>query len=268
MDKPEKILLSYVHVRGPALAATHNVIKNNENCSFNYLKERFCMPKKNSSKFQTEQLDGCLKFLRTVDIVEMNSVSGKETYRIVEDLSGMPFHVLLLRKLRLAEDGPSRPHSFYEVQKVLVQNDISFIHLDQLRRLVEKSLRARADLDFTWTLEKLNFWMELADFLGLGTKTTSRSFIFYPSPQLVHTLLESFSQDSEQKRLSRFVEYLRSNFFECLTQHGDFSIFKGLQQTLLLLEGEKRIRLISMSDDPELVKVGNNDVSLISIEGG
>jgi len=259
VSKPQRILLSYIQVRGPALAATYDVIKNNANCSFDHLKELFCMPEKNTSSLQTGQLRGCLNFLRTVDLVEVESVSGEETYRIIDNLQRMPFHAVLLHKLRLAKDT-----SFYKVQKVLAGNDISFINLKQLRRLVEDSL----DLGFAWTPEKLNFWMELADFLCLGTKTSSRSFIFYPSPELIYTLLEGFAEDYRQIRLNKFVEYLRSNFFECLTEEGHFQLFKGLQQTLLLLEEHERIEFISMSDDPRLVKVGNESVSLISVKRG
>lgn len=259
MSKPQRILLSYIQVRGPALAAIYDVIKNSANSGFSNLRELFCMPEKNTSKLQIGQLRGCLNFLRTIDLVEAESMSGEETYRINADLQSMPFYAVLLHKLRLAKDA-----SFYKVQKVLARNDISFINMKRLRRLVEDSL----DLGFAWTSEKLNFWMELADFLRLGIKTSSRSFIFYPSPELIYAVLESFAKDHGQIHLNMFVEYLRSNFFECLTKEGHFQLFKGLQQTLLLLEEHERIEFISMSDDPRMVKVGNESVSLISVKGG
>lgn len=259
MSKPERILLSYVHIRGPALAATYYAIKNNKDCNFDHLRRLFCTPKKNGSGFEIGQLRGCLNFLRAVDLVKMHLESDEETYRILEESPSMPFQALLLHRLRLADD-----QSFYEVQRHLARNDVIFISLDELKRSVEDSL----DLDFTWTQEKLNFWMELADFVGLGTRTSSRSFIFYPSPKLLHTLLADFSRDSGRIRLKKFVEYLRSEFFECLTDPNLFQIFRGLQQSLLLLEKQERIRSISMSDDPDVVKVGDKSISLISVKGG
>lgn len=259
VSKPQRILLSYIQVRGPALEATYDAIKRNARCSFDQLRELFCMPEKNTSSLQTGQLRGCLNFLRTVNLVKVESVSGEETFGIVDDLQSIPFHAILLHKLRLTKDA-----SFYEVQKVLARNDISLINLNQLRRLVEDSL----DLGFAWTPVKLNFWMELADFLCLGTKMSSRNFIFYPSPELIYTILESFAENHGQIRLNKFVEYLRSNFFECLTKEGHFRLFQGLQQTLLLLEKHERVEFISMSDDPRLVKVGDKSVSLVSVKGG
>ena len=259
MSKPERILLSYVQVRGPALAATYYAIKNNMDCSFDHLRGLFCTPKKNGSGFEIGQFRGCLNFLRAVDLVKMHLVSGEETYRILEESPSMPFRALLLHRLRLADD-----QSFYEVQSHLARNDVIFIPLDELKRSVEDSL----DLDFAWTQEKLNFWMELADFVGLGTRTSSRSFIFYPSPELIHTLLAGFPRDSGRIRLKKFVEYLRSEFFECLTDPDRFQMFRGFQQSLLLLEKQERIRFISMSDDPDLVKVGDKSISLISVKEG
>jgi len=259
MSKPERILLSYVQVRGPALASTYYAIKNNEDCTFDHLRGMFCTPKKNGSGFEIGQLRGCLNFLRAIDLVKMDFESDEETYRICEKSPDIPFNALLLHRLRLADD-----QSFYMVQRHLVRNNVVFIPLDELIRSVEDSL----DLGFTWTQEKLNFWMELAAFVGLGSKTSSRIFIFYPSPELVHTLLTDFLRDSDRIRLKKFVEYLRSEFFECLTDPDRFQIFRGLQQSLLLLEERERIGFISMSDDPELVKVGEKSISLITIKGG
>lgn len=259
MSKPERILLSYVQVRGPALAATYYAIKDNEDCSFDYLRELFCTPEKNGSGFEIGQLRGCLNFLRAIELVKMHFESDEETYRIREESLGIPFYALLLHRLRLADDP-----SFYEVQKHLVRNDIVLIPLAQIKRSVEDSL----DLGFTWTQEKLNFWMELADFVGLGIKTSSRNFMFYPSPDLVHTLLANFSKDSGRIRLKDFVEHLRSEFFECLTDPHRFQIFRGLQQSLLFLEKQGRIGFISMSDDPDMVKVGEKSISLVSVKGG
>ena len=251
-------MLSYITVRGPDLEAVYDVVRDEGIVSFDSLAELFCMPEEGVGSVKTGQLRDCLNLLRAIDILDVTKPPKTENYKLEEGLKHDSFPILLLNKLRLAKD-----RSFYEVQRLIVRKDILHVHVDELKRIVESAL----DLNFAWTVEKLNFWMSMAHFLGLGRRSYRR-FVCYPKPDLIENLLQDFfaNNKAEQAHPRDFFNYVSSEFFECLTEQGQ--LFQGFQQTMSLLERKGTVRLIPLSDDPNPIQVGKKHVSLLSIMGG
>lgn len=247
MTVSERILLSYITIRGADLESLCQTIKEKKIASFDFLAELFAMPDKTTSTLQVAQLRDCVNFLRSLGILKTGKLKRTDEFVLASDLQEMPFQLILLSKLRSARD-----KSFYQVHTHLVSKDVLLFDLNQLKQSVEKSI----DLGFAWTEEKLNFWMDLAEFVGLGRRySLTRSFVCYPSPVLLLELMKIFTAEkTKPASLKAFANHVSSNFFECFTQQKMLS--EGLQQSLLFLESRERISLIpAPSDDPSPVTI-------------
>jgi len=262
MSKSERILLSHITVRGPDLESIHQVVKDRKSASFDFLANLFAMPEAGGSGVQVHQLRECLNFLETVGIIKANKSTKGEEFVLEPNLPDVAFPLILLNRLKLSAE-----NSFYLVHKHLVSNDVLSVDMGALKRTVESSL----ELGFTWNEQKLGFWMNLADYLGLGKKYAySQIFVCFPSSELLKNLLTvtvSKRKSGERVNLGEFVNYLSTEFFECLTREG--LLFKGLQQSLLVLQRKGRISLVpAASDDPNPTFVDGKRIGFVSLKGG
>jgi hypothetical protein len=254
-----RIILSYINVRGPALESVYQIVRKHETASFDMLTDLFSIPETSESSPQTGQLRDCLNFLEGTGILRIIEKSKTEEVAIASNFGERPFKLVLLNRLRSDKKNP-----FHLVHSHLVSYDIVKFEISGLKQSVEKAL----DLGFTWTDEKLNFWMDLADYLGLGRKYASwRSFVSYPTPELVQYMISDFRRGKKVNvNLRKFLEYVSSSYFECFTREG--KLFEGLQQTLLYLQRKGLATLRpAASDDPNTILLGGKPYASVSLEG-
>lgn len=256
MSISKRIILSYITIRGSDIESIYKVLKFRGPTSIDELKDLFAIVATGESSEQSGQLNDCISFLVNVEILKTDN-SGTEV-DLASDFAEMPFKLVLLNKFRLDKNNP-----FSLIHSLLVDYDLIRVSLNGLKPAVEKAL----DLEFTWTDEKLDFWLDLANYIGLVRKFAGhRSFAFYPNPELVHDIILNYpGEKGTELNLRRILGYCSTNFFNCLTKEG--RIFKGLQQSLLFLKSKNLITLIpAASDDPNPVRVDGKPYSLISLE--
>lgn len=246
-----RILLSYITLRGYELESIYEVVKENSTISFADLKKIFSLDADN----QSGQLRDSVNFLNSTGIIRISADESEIT--IAKNFDNLPFRLVLLNQIRLDKANP-----FGSVLSHLVKNDYFRFNLEYLKKSVEKSL----ELGFTWTDEKLAFWMDLAIYLGLGRKY--HGFILYPSLELLKMILKDFSSRGlTQFNLKNFLNYCSANYFDCFTR--EKRVFKGLQLSLLLLNkagGPISIEPAA-SDDPDAIYLCEKQYGVIISRG-
>jgi hypothetical protein len=259
LEISEKILLSYITLRGYDLESIYHVVKDSNGCTFEDLVDKFSVGNPDNNEIPTGQIRDCISFLVNVNVIRASE--NKNEYSLTQDFKEVPFKLVLLNKFRI-----DKSNAFSAVLSHLISLDVMQFDISEFQHSVEKGL----DLGFTWTPEKLDFWMDLADYLSLGRKYVGKhSFALYPSPKLLFSILKDCLSYENSKletiTLGNFLDYCSTHYFPILTR--ERLLFKGLQQSILQLNkiGEVQLRPAA-SDDPHGVLLNGKLFGHISLE--
>lgn len=268
-SKFQKLLLSYIQVRGVVLEKIFLFVKEKQRISFNDILNQYGDVTQDSSK---SFVWDCIKFLATVSLIDVKDekTDNDKIISITKDvLATMPFKGLLLHHLRLSVDD-----SFYTWHKALVENDTLKIESSDVQKIAETSLSS----EFTWNREKTGFFLDLLEFVELGKRIGTSDLLNVPSKHLIKTLLLLYASqgdigggsrrnktnDAREVPIRKFVDYLRSNYMECYTLKG--KLYKGMQYVLEDLSERNEIELKLQSDAAlgyEPLTIGEKSVSSI-----
>jgi hypothetical protein len=258
MSELKRNILGYITLRGSDIESVYQVLRTQGQKSIEELKNLFGIFSLDTSDEQLGQLNDCISFLTNVAIVKTDT--SNELVSLASNFGETPFKLLLLNRMKTEKNNP-----FILVHSLLVTYDETRCHLNNVKTSVEKKF----DLGFTWTDEKLDFWLDLANYIGLVKKLTgSREFLFYPHPNLVYDIFLNFLTGKKTEfNLKKIFDQCSTDFFDCFTQEG--LLFKGLQQSLLILNNRNLITLQpAASDESNPVKIDGKPYGFVSIKKG
>lgn len=259
MPKPEKLLLGYIQIRGRALEEVFDGVRNNQGVTYQELNNQFIMQgsEQKGQKDSKTSLRDYVNFLNALDMIEVSGEGDGESFRIPKEVSNLEFRLSMLGSTRKATD-----QSFYSLQRLLAQNDVYQWNDATLQKEAERNL----NFDFTWTHEKVAFFVNLTDYLGIGKKL-STGFLNSPSDQLVLGMLKHASGGVAGFHPAKaIINKIRTEFLEPYTTKG--VLYQGLQWALedLNLKGMVKFKLESdATKRTEPVQILGRGVSLFGI---
>ena len=239
--KPERLLLGYVTLRGPDLEQVYRYLESNSPCEVSQIVDDLFVGSDSEGSNHPEE---CLRFLQTVDMVRKTD----EGYVIMnEEVSeDTSFGLKLLRHLK--EQGGKQSSLTY-ILELIAREDLSTTTQSDLIATIERDDNG---YDFSWTDPKIKQWSYLMDYIGVIRMETENELIFYPKRDLVLELLINHHNQTEEDNLTSLVEYIEKNYWNCMTQSTQPTIYEGLSATLLNMHRSGIIQLQSYSDGDEV----------------
>lgn len=259
MPKPEKLLLGYIQIRGHALGEIFEEIRNNPKVTYAELSNLFLVPgpDQKGQKESKASLRDYVNFLNALDMIESSGDGDDESFRVLGKNVDLEFGLSLLGSIRRATD-----QSFYSLQQLLARNDVLQWDDATLKKEAERSL----NFDFAWTHEKIAFFVNMADYLGVGKKLAS-GLLNSPSENLVLRMLKQVSGDvSGFIPAKEAINKIRAHFLEPYTAKGD--LYQGFQWALEGLSRKGFVKFKLESDATrrtEPIRIIEKHVSLFGI---
>ncbi|MDG6998755.1 MAG: hypothetical protein JRN15_06545 [Nitrososphaerota archaeon] len=259
MPKPEKLLLGYIQIRGHALRRIFEKIRDNPKVTYAELSNQFLVMGSNQEgrKESKASLRDYVNFLNALDMIVASGDGDDGSFRVSGKNTDLEFGLSLLGSIRKATD-----QSFYSLQQLLAQSDVLQWDDATLQKEAERSL----NFDFAWTHEKIAFFVNMADYLGIGKKLTS-GLLNSPSENLVLGMLKQVSGDGHGFIPAKeAINKIRAQFLEPYTAKGD--LYQGFQWALEGLSQKGLVKFKLESDATrrsEPIRVVGADVSLLGI---
>lgn len=240
-EKPERLLLGYVTLRGPDLEQVYRYLKSNSPCEETQIVDDLFVGVDSEGSNHHEE---CLRFLQTVDMVRKTD----EGYEVMnEEVSkDTSFGLKLLRHLHQQEGKQS---SLTYILDLISKEDLSESSQSDLITAIERDDNG---FDFSWTDPKIKQWSYLMDYVGVIRMETESELMFYPKRDLVFEILTEHQNDTEDDGLIRLCEYFNENYWNCMTQNTQPTVYTGLSSTLLNMATADIINLQSYSDGDEI----------------
>lgn len=259
MSKPEKLILGYIQLRGRALEEIFQYIRNSTGSSLDEVSGKFVVEKAGiESDDGSSRIKDYLNFLLSLGLITQGSGKEKDSYTPTKGLPTLDFKPLMLWSLKKAKD-----QSFCRLQDALVQSDLLELTPEELLKQAELGV----DLEFTWTREKVVFFKNLAEFVGLASRYGT-NLINRPTLDLVELLVRAFPGKGNVIPMKGFLDYVSKQFIPCYTRTG--TVYKGLQWTLSSLNSHRFIEMKLESDsskDFSPVQIGQKSYSFFKVRG-
>ncbi|MBZ6495816.1 hypothetical protein [Natrinema longum] len=164
-NKPDKLLTGFISVRAPELKHIYGSLQGTTSVS--EVTSKFGRPA-TGGEVKTDHVEGSLRFLNAVDLVESPTGDIKDTVEPINErhFEGLPFEARLLYHCN-QQDG--RQSHFGDVHRALLSEGSRTVNAgrDNLRTI----LKRETDYDFSWTDEKIDMWVTLCEQLGLVSET-------------------------------------------------------------------------------------------------
>lgn len=241
-NKPERLLLGYVTLRGPDLEQVYRFIESKAPCTEEeFVDELFIDDGSDGSSHHEE----CLRFLRSVDMVKLTD----DRYDVINEqiLEDQTFGLKLLHHLH--EQTGRQTHVTFIIDLITKKNLTSSTQ-SELIKTIERS--EENVYEFTWTDPKIKMWSYLLDFIGVIQMESEEELTFYPRREFVIELLKHYSTSTDQSDLSGFLEYINNNYWNCFTTTSPPTIHQGLSAVLINLAASGIIELHTYSDATEI----------------
>jgi hypothetical protein len=202
-----------------------------------------------------------LNFLLVAGLIEQKGAPrSKARFYARPRLPGAPFALLLLHHIRHHAD--ERQRALALIHEQLTLDDQIAITLPALRESLERG--PHRDL-FAWTGEKVLFWSQLADYMGLIRRLErSAEMLIVPQSALVlAALCWAAPLTQAAKPLVTLLRRIEADLFACFTRRD--RVHAGLAQTLTALDRLGHIRLTHSADAAQSILLGDWRVSEVYI---
>jgi hypothetical protein len=257
---PQKQILSY-QVRGPELEAIVSVLRLQPVYSLplSELTRKFVPQTSGNQAQKTELLREALNFLRAIEFIHQKTEPDQSiTYDLANCVKTKePFALAFLRRMHEFQDDR---RAFRLITDVVIKENLMF----GPRRYVVALLEKHYPGSYSWNGEKYRAWQQICDFLGVvrSVKTSQGDTLFSPNPQLIRTLISSYTH-SREVSAGGFLQYVHDNFFSCLTAKGE--IHRGLMRTLTGMENLGQLKFAMRSDAPNSVMLEKRRVAYLEL---
>lgn len=253
-SKPEKLLTGYGTVRGAELKSIYTDIEPMTPLS--QIENRFGRPR--SSGLETDHIDNCLRFLRTIDMVEQ---TGKDvlnpTNRDIFPEFELSFEPKLLHHIRQQTGKQSHLAAVYEVAVQEISSDMGYygvrrVSVDDLEIKVERE----TDYDLEWREEKILMWANLLAPLGaISFSSDHDEILLSPSRAVLHELLSHHQYHrANGDSILAALEWIDGDFFPVFSRTGGQpAVHVGVADVLESLVADGALTLTGMSDRSEVV---------------
>lgn len=265
-DKPQRELLGYITVRGPQLESLWCHLAQTGGTSYHDLVQKYVVYEPGRERREDEMLRNALDFLHAIDLVIAADEDGDVVYKTNSDKDQeVSFRLLLLETLHAGDDGKGT--AFAWVQKLIAEQDLYLVSRDDLRKEMEKTYPHA----FSWTEEKIRFWLDLEEYIGLARRVSiprsPENMACYPSSDLTQMMLrEVVTGDADHPLSARdILDRLQARFMHCYTARG--RVWQGLVKALLALERTGWLALALHADQPGAVEIGQRTISEIKLAG-
>ncbi|WP_158056020.1 hypothetical protein [Halorussus halophilus] len=251
--KPERLLAGYGSVRSAELKTIYEGI--DEGTPISQIEERYGRPQE--SGYETDHIDQCLRFLRTLDMIE--ETDDESLNPLNQDLFSnfdLSFESRLLYHIRKQS---GRQYHLAEIHEVAVEKLGDEGHYGTRRVSVEDLVtesRRNTEYDFKWREEKIEMWANLLAPVGAVSYVTSRDEIFIsPSRALLHELLALHQQHRDDgDSLLAALKWIHSEFLPVFSRTGgDPAVHVGVADTFESMVEDNLLTLTGMSDRTETV---------------
>ncbi|GCE23224.1 hypothetical protein [Dictyobacter kobayashii] len=239
----------FVTVYGPELESLYSFIRKHTH-SHGGVDRAFVyasfVPHANiSSKGQTKNIDDGLTYLRSAELIEGDDCYATTPFEddIEEKLA---FSALLLRRFRKMEQlfprGIMTDHLYITLleQLYVLPNRVWVGDVHGAANQLELAQQIGGI-----SIEKVNAWKRVMEFLGVGYRMGS-GFLCQYNPNLVHHIMQYWPQ--REGTLQEFLEDYLQCYLPCLTSRDEVSL--PILATLEHLEQQDCIKLSTKQDSP------------------
>lgn len=253
-SKPEKILTGYGTVRGAELKLIYSAIDPETPVS--QIENRFGRP--SSSGPETDHIDNCLRFLRTIDMIEQieEKLLDPMNQSIFPELNPS-FEPKLLYHTRQQTGKQSHLAAIHEVAIQEISSETGHygsrrVTVDELEIEVERA----TDYDLEWREEKILMWANL--FAPLGAISYSSEYdeiLLSPSRAMLHELLSHHQRHrTSGDSILSALKWINQDFFPVFSRTGGQpAVHAGIADVLESLVEDGALTLTGMSDRSEVV---------------
>jgi hypothetical protein len=253
-----RLLISHITLRGPELRQTYTLIAREPAITYAHLAEQTLAPAENPT-FGLEEapLREALSFLSGAGLVDQSGQGPRRRLRVTPRLPGADFALLLLHHLWTRHD--IRQRALLLTYQQLAGENLGSIDLREAKRRMEAGPYGSL---FAWTGEKLTFWSQLLEYLGL-LRRLGAGVVCLPQQTLVLSALRAVGGTERLHGLAELLEQLDQRFFACFTARGQ--VHAGLAQTLVALHRAGQISLRHSADAARSLSLGDWRVSEVAL---
>ena len=253
-SKPEKLLTGYGTVRGAELKSIYTDIEPMTPLS--QIEKRYGRPR--PSGLETDHIDSCLRFLRTIDMIEQ---TGEDVLNLMnEDIFSefeLSFEPKLLYHIQQQTGRQSHLTAVYEVAVQEISSDtdhygVRRVSVDELNTKIQRE----TDYDLEWREEKILMWANLFAPLGaISFSSDHDEILLSPSRAIVHELLSHHQRHhADGESILAALEWIEENFFPVFSRTGGQpAVHVGVADVLESLVADDALTLTGMSDRSEVV---------------
>lgn len=249
--KPRALLVNYGTVRGAELKNLYRVLKSQGDIPKSALEMRFARPESQSGTRNTDHLDACLKFLRTLDMV---TVSAQGVVRLQNDnvYPELNFEERLLHHIRQQEQ--KQYHLSY-LFDVLAKQDRRRIERESFLTAVKQD-DGRA-FGLQWNVTKLNMWCNLAETLGALSYVGNSEIVASPTRALLYDLLSWYSEHGDDpEEFLGAMNWIHDGILPVYASRpGNPRLATGVADVVRNMRSEGVLSLRSMSDTQRVVEL-------------
>lgn len=264
---PEKPLLSF-KVRGADTESVFRFLEENGPTPFERISQCFANTDRRDQPRDEELLREVLDFLRVIELVERYTKDNQgRWYRVREGVSkGEPYQLLLLRQLHSLT---GERNAFRLCHHYTLRENRLFVSKEDLLKLLEK----HSSDGYTWNLEKLRTWENLATFTGLvrSVKPAMGDLMISPTSDLLRKTMVAYCASQTNAGEAVHMEFLagdwlnfvEENYFNTRTIRDQIAI--GISESLLAMEKRKLLEFGVGSDAPSSLMLGQRRVNWLKL---
>lgn len=252
-NKPSAMLLGYGTVRGAELKEIHELLERQGEVPVDSIKDRFGRPSEDGQK--TDHVRACLRFLRTVDYLEVTAqdIASRMNTGVYPEISS--FESRLLHHIR---QQTGKQYQLTYVNDVLINQDQRRITEEELLEAVQED--DQRNFDIQWRGEKIRMWANLMDHLGAisySTELDENEIYVSPSRVLFHELLAWYAENGEDPdRFVAALKWIDKEFIPVFSDRpGVPTVNVAVADTLQGLVDDNVLSMNTMSDTQNVAEV-------------
>lgn len=253
-SKPEKILTGYGTVRGAELKELYDNIATDT--PLLDIQSRFGRPR--GSDIETDHIDNCIRFLRTLDMIEENQ--DGHLNRINQDIFpdfNLSFEPRLLHHIQQQDGNQSHLAAIHDVaidSTSSNRDEVSRISVEELKINVERE----TDYNLEWKEEKILMWANLLSPVGaISYSSKQDEILLNPCRGLLCELLSHhYINRTNGDSLLAALEWIDNEFFPVFSKRaGQPVLHTGITDVFENLVEDGVLTITGMSDRTEVVNL-------------
>jgi len=242
-----RLLISHIIVRGRELQQIYSTLAAHAFLTEQELQEAFVTPpdvEQDPFAFNAATFRETLNFLLIIRMVKKQETNHQTVYSASPARQSLPFSLLLLHHLTTHPD--ERQQALAHVYRHLIRQDALSLTLGEVREKLECVVQPFA---FAWTDEKIAFWAQLAQYVGIIYRLErDYRLLVAPTPTLLLLAIKQAmkQQQTEYANVAACLQFIDEQYFACFTdQH---TVHSGITQTIKVLHGQGKIILTHQAD--------------------